>query len=439
MNIFARIMLFLWVPLTVYLFKKKDARVAVLLSYIGGVLLLPPGRTIDLPIINYDKNIAIAIGILLGEVISQKSRRQKLSFIDYVLILNCVICPILTSVLNGFGFYEGFTIAVNSFLQVGVPFIVGRKYFKSQKDIELLLYSLLIGVLIYTIPTLYESRMSPQICIKVYGYFPHSWIQHFRYGGYRPIVFMNHGLMLSFWIAIGSVILFWEWRSKKIRKLFNIPVFILFGLNFATLALCNSKGALALGIIGISLWYTYKTNNSNKFFFISLSFFPVYFIMRILNIITIDEIAEFISHFFDVERIESLVYRLSSEEVLISYMGKRVLFGWHHWARGLMASNIPIIYAVDSLWIIAYTSRGLIGLVSAFTVILSGPFSVYKGLRLKYKMSLESILIGWIIILWSFDCITNSMVNGVFFLCSGALVSYFKLYKQSIMKNKIKS
>lgn len=57
---------------------------------------------------------------------------------------------------------------------------------------------LVIAGLIYTVPMLYEIRMSPQLHTIFYGYFPHSFGQQARGGGFRPVVFMGHGLLVGF-------------------------------------------------------------------------------------------------------------------------------------------------------------------------------------------------------------------------------------------------
>ncbi|MBV5327317.1 MAG: hypothetical protein JZU65_06720, partial [Chlorobium sp.] len=83
----------------------------------------------------------------------------------------------------------------------GVPFLAGRIYFKDESTIKDLHRGIIIGGLIYMVLCLYEIRMSPQLNNMLYGFFPHSWVQHLRYGGFRPIVFMQHGLMVALWMA----------------------------------------------------------------------------------------------------------------------------------------------------------------------------------------------------------------------------------------------
>lgn len=427
MIIFAYFMLLFWIPLTIYWFKKKDSREAVLLSYIGGVLFLPQFN-IDIPLINYDKNTAIAIAVLLGELVSNNKVKIKKTFFDTNMILFCFVSTILSSLLNGFGLYEGVAFAVERYFTWGVAYMVGRKYFRNVTDLKLIVKFILVGVLIYVVLSLYELRMSPQLHVKIYGFFQHSWTQHFRYGGYRPIVFMTHGLMVSLWLMVGAVILFWIWRSKITKRMFRVPVFILFLVTFGTLYMSKSKGALFLGIIGIILWYSYKFDKINAALTLLLISIPVYLFMRIQSLITISDLVNIVSRFFDQERMGSLIYRLRSEEVITDNMGfLQVIFGWHRWARGVGINpytNRPVV--VDSLWIVTYGGHGLFGLVSLFLLILSGPISIVK-LNRKGKVCLESILLSLIIVLFAYDSMVNAMINPIYILCTGALVSYGSL------------
>ncbi len=425
MMIFAKFMLIFWVPLTIYWFQKKDARVAVLLSYIGGICFLPK-LSIDLPVITYNKEVAIALGILIGEALSKKRVKYKKNNFDRILILYCFISPIISSVINGFGAYEGFVNGLALFFSWGVSFVTGRKYFRKEEDLKLLIRYILAGVLIYVPLCQYELRMSPQLNLKIYGFFQHSWIQHFRYGGYRPIVFMTHGLMVSFWLMAGAVVSFWMWRDKNIRKMFHLPLLIVFAVCFTTLVMSKSKGALFLGILGLFSWFIYKRKTTEKFFVLLIIIVPVYFLLRIQSLVTVNDLSILMSRFFDEERIESLLFRLNSEEVLLKSMGLgQVFWGWSRWARGINGVN-PLTnraVVVDSLWIISYASQGLLGLLSQFTLILAGPLTIIRNMK-KNHFCLESIVLCLIIILFAYDCLVNAMMNVIYTLCSGALVSY---------------
>src|SRR5204863_66271 len=60
-----------------------------------------------------------------------------------------------------------------------------------------------VGGLIYSVLILWEVRMSPQLHATVYGASPRQadFAQAIRWGGYRPIVFMPHGLAVALFIC----------------------------------------------------------------------------------------------------------------------------------------------------------------------------------------------------------------------------------------------
>ena len=57
-----------------------------------------------------------------------------------------------------------------------------------------LLISIFIGGLLYVPLCLFEIRMSPQLHKLVYGFHQHIFAQTFRFEGWRPTVFLQHGL-----------------------------------------------------------------------------------------------------------------------------------------------------------------------------------------------------------------------------------------------------
>ena len=75
---------------------------------------------------------------------------------------------------------------------------MARNLMAEEGSERLMLRALLTGGLIYSLPMLVEVRLSPQINVWIYGYFAHDFGQMMRYGGYRPMVFMTHGL----WVAL---------------------------------------------------------------------------------------------------------------------------------------------------------------------------------------------------------------------------------------------
>ena len=76
---------------------------------------------------------------------------------------------------------------------------------------------LIVAGLCYSVPMLFEVRMSPQLHTWIYGYFPHSFVQQMREGGFRPVVFLGHGLLTAFFIMSAAVAAaaFWQTRTRR--------------------------------------------------------------------------------------------------------------------------------------------------------------------------------------------------------------------------------
>ena len=82
-----------------------------------------------------------------------------------------------------------------------LPLILARKFLARPTEHRTFLIVLCTSGLLYSLLALYEVRMSPQLNNMVYGFFPHSWRQHIRGNGFRPLVFLEHGLFLGIFLS----------------------------------------------------------------------------------------------------------------------------------------------------------------------------------------------------------------------------------------------
>ena len=71
-------------------------------------------------------------------------------------------------------------------------------------------------------------RLSPQLNYWVYGFHQNQFWRNMRLDGFRPVVFMNNGLMVGMWMATSTVISFWLWLSGE-KKLLGLPFPAVFG------------------------------------------------------------------------------------------------------------------------------------------------------------------------------------------------------------------
>src|SRR5262249_39052253 len=100
-----------------------------------------------------------------------------------------------------------------------LPFFLGRHLLRGSADNEEVLRTLVVAGLLYSVPMLFEVRMSPQLHTWIYGYFPHQFAQQMREGGFRPVVFMGHGLIVAFFAmtTVVAAAAFWRMRAPVLR------------------------------------------------------------------------------------------------------------------------------------------------------------------------------------------------------------------------------
>ena len=179
-----------------------------------------------------------------------------------VLILIFIFSPVITSALNtdpvqiggavlpGVGLYDGLSSALAQFVIV-IPFFLGRQFLRSSEDNIEIFRALVAAGLIYSLPMLFELRMSPVLNIWIYGFSPDAMQQAFRDGGYRPIVFLGHGLGAAFFTMMTVIAATALWRAKiRVRRLPSAGVTMYLGI---LLVLCKTAASLIYGTMGAVL------------------------------------------------------------------------------------------------------------------------------------------------------------------------------------------
>lgn len=424
-------MLFGWVPFTIFLFFSCKPHHAVLISIIGGWLFLPHSGY-NLPgLPEYNKIMAIALGLVFGGRISGHRRASSFRWeiYDLPMIIWC-LSPIATSVTNQLGFYDGISSSFGEVLQWGVPYLAGRIYFNSTSILRDLCLGIIIGGLLYVPLCLFEIRMSPQLSNIFYGFFPHSFAQHFRYGGWRPIVFMQHGLMVALWMAISSTVAFWLWRSGDIKHLKGIPISIIFMALAITCVLCKSANGWTVLFIGCGIYFLCNRFNSSKPILLLLFSVPIYIGFRLTGIVTAHELETFFANFFDAERVASLGVRLHQEDLFSLRALERPILGWGGYGRSWPVdpnTGEKMTQMIDALWLGCFSTRGFLGLISFVCSMLLGPWLALRyGLEKKANsgFSTQSIVVlSLVVVFFMIDSLANGMFNPVIVLISGVLVS----------------
>ena len=436
------IMLFGWVPFTIILFFTLKPHRAAMISVIGGWLLLPHTGYNWQGIPPFDKSAAISIGLVLGGWLSGQRFRAdfKWKLYDLPMVLWC-FSSIPTSLTNQLGWYDGVSGVYSALMTWGIPYLAGRIYFKDDEALRDLCLGIVIGGMVYALLCLYEIRMSPRLNVKFYGFFPHEWRQHYRYGGWRPIVFMQHGLMVAVWMAAAATTAFWLWRSRAVERIKGIPMGPVAVILIITALLCKTASGWVVLALGCGGYFVYRRSRRNLLFILLLLLVPIYIGVRISGTAPMDDVVMLSARIFDEERTDSLAVRLLQEDLFAARALESPLFGWGGYSRGWPVdpdTGKQLIRMVDSLWIITFSSKGFWGIVTLFLYMLIGPWVVLRSTtrdrggskEVGGETAMMAVMLSLIVILFMIDTLFNAMVNPVYVMISGALAGWHLASKQ---------
>jgi hypothetical protein len=417
--------LFGYIPFVVCLFALLAPRRAVIYSFLVAWLFLPMSHIVLHGYTDYNKMSAAAFGVLLASMIFDTGAIMSFrpSVWDVPMFVWCV-CPFLSSYFNGLGVYDGIVSIAYQTTAWGLPYFIGRIYFNDLKGMRELALGIVVGGLIYVPLCWYEIRMSPQLHRMVYGYYQYEFGQSKRYGGYRPMVFMQHGLAVAMWMTTTAVTAFWLWWSKTTDRVMGIPMGWAVIALVGTAAACHSVGALFLLILGMAV-LTLTRWTGSSFWIIALAMLPaIYMLLRTTNTWKPDNVVSAIEG-QDERSGTSLNERIVSERLLVDKALMHPLFGWAGWNR-FRSRDLEgnVVGVPDQMWVIAFGQHGLIGLISMTLSLTLPMFLLAWRIPVKYWRcagAAPAAALAVLLCLHMCDNLFNAMLNPIFILCAGAL------------------
>lgn len=441
-NIIAFLALVGWVPIAVALFFAFRPAVAATIVLVGACVLLPAGYQIDLAgLPGIGRHVVGGLGVLLGYVlvVLPRQRPSPVGGWPKFLVAVHVLCVLLSALTNtdalhygdiylpGMTAYDSLGVMFRRLLGIGIPFLIGASIIKTDADLREVLRVIAIAGLAYLPIVMWEVRMSPQLHTQLYGYFPHSFLQHKRGGGYRPLGFTLHGLELALFMATATVAMFGLARAsrggpKHHRLTLGLCLFV-------GLVLCRSLGAIMLGILGIAL--------------LSLKRFPrltvlalsctivIYPLLRATDMFPTEAIVK-AAEAIDEERSSSLVFRFENEDILLAKARDRPVFGWGTWGRNRVydAEANEDESVTDGYWVLEIGMFGLVGFLSLFGLLLvplllaSRRFSAMQG---QARMIVATVVV--LVLIRVLYLIPNSASPPLTFFLAGTLVPFARLQR----------
>lgn len=444
----ALLVLILWLPITFYLFSRFPPRTAVIVSFIGGLLFLPQKAGFVLPLIpDYQGMTASCYGIILGVIVydAQRLIQFKPKWMDIPMLIWC-ICPVFSSLANNLGLYDGINQALEQIAIWGLPYFLGRLYLSNLAGLQELAINIVKGGLIYVPLCLYEIRMSPQLHKIVYGYYQHDFAQTIRLGGYRPTVFMQHGLQVGMWMMLATLVALWLWQAKTVRKIWGIQMSWIVVVLIITIILIKSTGAYGYFLYGVIVMFMAKWVRTNLPLLLLIAVISYYLFLGVTGNFDGKQITDWISTNISADRAQSLQFRWDNEKLLGEKAREQMLFGWGGWSRNRVyeenwQGDLVDISVTDSLWIIAFGNRGVFGLASLTTAVLLPVVRLcLKGypVRTWFNPKIAPVAVLAVgLTMFFLDCLVNAMILPIFPLISGGLSGIN--FQQTTQTRKTKS
>lgn len=439
MPAFALFTLLLWPVVTAWMFSRMDLQRALIWSLLAGYLLLPPLVAIDLPLfpgINKSMIPALSAGFMLflrRDEVSGIGRPDMGVIIAILLVMNFT-SPFLTAITNPDTLFDGINVrpgisptqsvadTMLAYMQL-LPFLLGFRMLWDARGAELLLKALVTGILYYSILMLFELRFSPQTNIMVYGFFQHDFIQTIRYGGYRPIVFLEHPL----WVAMLTMCAFLSAialaRNNRTRRTLLTACYL-----GVIMVLCKSAGALIQSLMAAPLVALARPRAMVVMAAVVASLAFAYPTLRTTSFMPLQGIVDLASS-ISPERGRSLDFRMTNEELLLERAMERPLFGWGGWGRPLFfdpydgrLSSVP-----DGQWVVWVGARGIYGYLAQFLLLLVPIWTMLRAMPGSKRAGSpkEQVVLGCLSLILAMNCldlIPNATLTPITWLVAGTLL-----------------
>jgi hypothetical protein len=426
----------------IFLFASRRFSRAVIWTVLLAQLLLPVGPFIKFDKIpQFDKFSIPCLCLLIGCAMAGRVKflvSKKFGLVEFLTAL-FLFGPFMTSFFNGealrygplqlagVGLYDAFSNLGSAFITL-IPYFVGRTLMREEVDNAEILRALILSMLAYSIPTLFEVRLSPQLHYWVYGSYASMFAQSFRDGGFRPSVFMGHGLVLAHYMAIAVIAAVGLWRLRlsilslwpRVVSNYRIVAWYL----AVILLFCRTLGAdlYAIFFSFLVLFTSAKTQMKVAVMLVFLAL--LYPTMRYVDIAPTNTLVK-IANSISEERGGSLDYRFNNENLLLKHAIQKPVFGWGRFGRNRVYDEDGKDLAVtDGEWIIVLGQWGAVGFIAEFGLLSLVLFKAAAALRYA-KTRRESMLFSVLALIVAssiFDLLPNAFLFPWTWLMAGTLL-----------------
>ncbi len=423
------------------LFARAAPATAMAGCIVLGYLFLPHGRGLNLPALPpIDKQLVPAATALVAMmIVLARSKTPDPHFLPGWLPKSILVKSLLGLIvigcfgtaltntdalsygplsLNAMRPYDAASLIVHTTIML-LPFFLARRFLGHPDGHVTLLWLLVITGAIYSLLSLYETRMSPQLNTNIYGYFQHRWGQHVRADGFRPIVFLQHGLWVSLFFSttiLSALVLFRATLTPERIKYLFVALWLLM-----TLVLTKSLGALMITLVlaPLILFLSPRVQLlAACALAVTVTIYPV---LRGTGLVPVERVTSFAAGINDA-RAASFETRLRNEDLLLERAQERPIFGWGTYGRNRIYDERGVTTIItDGYWIIVISTYGWVGYIGIFGLMSSGLVGLYMT---RKRVEISPATAGLAVVLAGnmIDLIPNATQTPVTWLIAGALL-----------------
>lgn len=430
----ATLALVAWPVIAWQLFARLDRVRALIWAILLPYLFLPPVVTFNFPVLpDFDKVSIPNLTAVLFVLFLWRERVPVLpaSLTGRLLIGLFVLSPFATvaanddplvfrqAVIPGISLYDSVAMVTKQAIAL-IPFFLARRYLATPAAMRAILQALVIAGLIYSVPMLIEARVSPQLNVWVYGFFQHDFSQTIRMGGYRPIVFLQHGLWVALFAlmaVIAATVAFREGPAALRPRQLMVLLYLMF-----VLAICRSLGPLVYAAAFLPLLFLLPPRWLVLVSAVVAAVVIAYPALRGAHLVPMDDILR-LAFSVSEDRGNSLAFRTMNEEILLARAEERPWFGWGSFGRNLTHDAVTgrISAISDGHWIIVIGTFGWLGYIAEFGLLTLPLLLIAREVWRGAPVALPAAAVAVILAVNLLDLLPNATLIPFTWLICGAL------------------
>lgn len=415
-----------------YVFLKQKASHAVVLTTIWGWMFLSNANFNFPGVPNFSKAILVVFVPTVFSIYFYLGRFLKYNISKYdLVIIAWIFCAPLSGLINGYGLYDAASSLVNRFLLHGIPYLLGRIFIVDSKDRKFLMEQFFLAAVVYVPLCWFEIRFSPQLHKIVYGFHPHQFAQTVRSVGWRPVVFMKHGLQVALFLLTAAIVALnyirygiYLYRDNKFLS--SLFAFFIVVTVYAT----QSYFAFIKLSFYLFLYAIPHLLDSRSFYFVFTTFHFTYVFSRVNLIYLGDSLVQFIESIrVDPIRVKSVQFRFAQENSAIAEVSaQNPIFGLHTWSEPATTQEISRgNFIFDSAWSLVYRVNGLVGLffyLATFILpVIHWCFSSLKNIKTEDRAFLSaSVAVFTVLCLHN---VMNTFDSPLYYIMLGSFYNFY--------------